>query len=102
MASYLKIADHCPSCGTALHHHRADDAPPYITIMIVGHLVIPLLFLVERTWHPALWLHAILWLPLTLGLTLWLMPRVKGAVVGLQWALQLHGFGGESGHLPEP
>ncbi|MCJ7599730.1 MAG: DUF983 domain-containing protein, partial [Methyloceanibacter sp.] len=37
---YLKVADQCPSCGEALHHHRADDAPPYFTIAIVGHIVV--------------------------------------------------------------
>jgi uncharacterized protein (DUF983 family) len=79
-----------------MHHHSADDAPPYFTVMIVGHIVVPLLFLVERSWHPPLWLHFATWLPLTLVLTLWLLPRVKGAIVGLQWALQLHGFAEQS------
>ena len=38
--SYLKVADTCPACGEELHHQRADDAPPYFTIMIVGHFVV--------------------------------------------------------------
>ncbi len=40
-----------------------------------------------------MWIHAALWLPATFGLTLWLLPRVKGAIVGLQWAIGMHGFG---------
>ena len=43
---YLKVADHCAQCGEALHHHRADDAPPYFTIVIVGHIVVSLVLAV--------------------------------------------------------
>lgn len=63
---YLKVADACPHCGEALHHHRADDAPPYFTIVIVGHIVVGLMLAVEMAYRPPLWLHAALWLPLTL------------------------------------
>jgi uncharacterized protein (DUF983 family) len=89
---YLKVREACPSCGEALHHHRADDAPPYFTIMIVGHVIVGAILPVERIYAPPLWLHAALWLPLTLVLTLWLLPRIKGAIVGLQWAFYMHGF----------
>jgi uncharacterized protein (DUF983 family) len=90
--SYLKVVDTCSACGTELHHHRADDAPPYLSIMIVGHVVGPLIVLVEKLARPELWIHFSLWLPLTLILTLWVLPRTKGAVVGLQWANRMHGF----------
>jgi uncharacterized protein (DUF983 family) len=89
---YLKVADECPSCGEELHHHRADDAPPYFTIVIVGHVVVSLLLAVEMAYRPPLWLHAALWLPLTVLLALVLLPPIKGALVGLQWALLMHGF----------
>jgi uncharacterized protein (DUF983 family) len=89
---YLKVADHCAHCGEALHHQRADDAPPYFTIVIVGHIVVSLVLAVEMAYRPPLWLHAALWLPLTVILTLLLLPAVKGALVGLQWALLMHGF----------
>jgi uncharacterized protein (DUF983 family) len=91
-ARYLKIADHCPACGEALHHHRADDAPPYFTILIAGHVIVPLLLAFEIAVKPPLWLHAAIWLPVTTLLCLALLPRVKGAIVGLQWALYMHGF----------
>lgn len=90
--AFLKVADTCDNCGEELHHHRADDAPPYFTMFIVGHIVVPLVLVVERTWHPSLWLHFVLWTIVTLGLTFALMPAVKGAIVGLQWALRMHGF----------
>jgi uncharacterized protein (DUF983 family) len=89
---YLKVADNCPDCGEALHHHRADDAPPYFTIVIVGHVVVGLMLAVEMAYRPPLWLHAAIWLPLTLLLALLLLPPIKGALVGLQWALLMHGF----------
>ena len=90
--AFLKVADSCDACGEELHHHRADDAPPYFTMFIVGHIVVPLVLVVEKLWAPPLLLHFTLWTLVTLGLTFALMPAVKGAVVGLQWALRMHGF----------
>ncbi len=92
---YLKVNDHCASCGLELAGHRADDAPPYFTILIVGHIIVPLMLLLEQHVQPAEWVHMVLWLPLTLGLCLWLLPRVKGALIGLQWSRRMHGFGDE-------
>jgi uncharacterized protein (DUF983 family) len=89
---YLKVYDHCPSCGEALHHQRADDAPPYFTIVIVGHVVVGLMLAVEMAYRPPLWVHAALWLPLTVLLALLLLPPIKGTLIGLQWALLMHGF----------
>ncbi len=97
---YLKVNANCPTCKEALHHQRADDAPPYITIVIVGHIVLPLVLLVERHWAPATITHLLLWLPLTLGLTLFFLPRVKGALVGLQWGARMHGFGDQKRTTP--
>jgi uncharacterized protein (DUF983 family) len=91
-SGYLSVSASCCACGTELHHQRADDAPPYFTIFIVGHIVVPLMLVVEKLWAPDLWIHFLFWLPLTLALTLLLLPRVKGAVIGLQWALGMHGF----------
>jgi uncharacterized protein (DUF983 family) len=91
-AGYLKVNPHCPSCGEALHHHRADDFPPYIVIVIVGHIVVPLLLSVEKAFRPDLWIHLAVFLPLTALLSLALLPPVKGAVIGLQWAMRMHGF----------
>lgn len=91
-ARYLKVNDECPACGEALHHHRADDAPPYFTIFIAGHLIVPLLMAMELAMKPPIWLHLAIWLPLTVIVCLALLPPVKGAIVGLQWALYMHGF----------
>lgn len=101
-AGYLRVADSCSHCGTELHHHRADDAPPYFTMMIVGHVVIGLVLFAEMVYSPPIWLHMTLWLPLTLILSLALMRPVKGIIVALQWALQMHGFGGAEDEVDAP
>ncbi len=104
---FLKTAPACPECGEALDHHRADDLPAYLVIAFVGHLVVWLILLVEvelaLPWP--IWVHALVWPLLTLGLSLALIQPVKGAVIGLQWALRMHGFGAAShpdGVFPEP
>ena len=84
--AFLKVADHCPACGEALHHQRADDAPAYFVILIVGHIVVPLALAVETAFAPSYWVHVVLWLPLTLGLSLALLQPIKGALVAWQWA----------------
>jgi uncharacterized protein (DUF983 family) len=91
---YLKVSDACPACAEELHHQRADDAPPYFTILIAGHFIVAGVMMVEDYFHPAYWLHIAIWFPLTIGICLWMLPRVKGALIGLQWALRMHGFGG--------
>jgi uncharacterized protein (DUF983 family) len=95
MVGLTTVVASCQTCGCELHHHKADDAPPYFTMTIVAHVIVPLVLLVEKFLYPPLWVHGVIWLPATLFLTLWLMPRVKGAIVGLQWANRMHGFGGQ-------
>ena len=90
--SYLKVNETCAHCGEELHHQRADDGPAYFTMMIVGHIVVPSMLVVEILWHPPLMVHFLLWMTLAILLTYLLLPSVKGAVVGLQWALRMHGF----------
>lgn len=91
--SFLKVNETCPACGEELHHHRADDLPAYIVMSIVGHIVVGLMLWIEVAYTPALWVHAALWVPLTLILSLGMLQPVKGFVVALQWAFGMHGFG---------
>ena len=94
-SSYLKSVKRCAVCGTDLHHHRADDAPAYFTILVVAHIVGAGIMFTEMTWHPADWVQWIIWIPALLLLSLFLLPRFKGALIGVQWANRMHGFGGE-------
>lgn len=91
-SSYLKVAPACAVCGEEFHHHRADDMPAYYVIMIVGHIIVLAATTVEVAYRPDYWIHIALWGPLTLLLTLGLLPPVKGAIVALQWQLGMHGF----------
>jgi len=88
---YLKVNETCLGCGLALAEIRSDDAPPYFTILLVGHLIVPSMLILEELRHPPEWVHMALWLPLALALTLFLLPRVKGAVIALHWANQIRG-----------
>lgn len=80
---YLRVVPECTVCGAPLGKFRADDAPPYFTIFIVGHLLIPFLYWFEVGYDMALeWLAAI-FLPLALVMTLALLRPVKGGTLGL-------------------
>jgi uncharacterized protein (DUF983 family) len=91
-ARYLKVADSCESCGEELFHHRADDFPAYLVIVVVGHLVVPAILAIETAYAPAVWLQLAVWLPVTLFASLALLQPTKGAIVGLQWQIGMHGF----------
>ena len=90
--SYLKPVDQCSACGEALHHHRADDAPAYFTMLIVGHVLVPAALLVETAFRPLYVWHFLAWGPLAVVLSLTLLPLIKSVIIALQWALFMHGF----------
>jgi len=90
--AFVKVADRCSACGEDLHHHRADDFPAYLTIFLVGHLVVPLAMYVEIAYQPSYWLHALVWGPLVIILSIGLLQPMKGMIVALQWHMGMHGF----------
>ena len=94
-SAFVKPVDRCEVCGEELHHHRADDLPAYLVIVIVGHIVVGSFMAVEATTTLSNLQHALIWVPLTIILAVALLQPVKGAVIGLQWALYMHGFGDE-------
>ena len=84
------MCSRCPDCGLDLEPFRADDAPAYFTILAVGHIIVPLVLILERYGEqPPLWFHAVLWLPLSVVLALLLLPRIKGAVIALLWVYRV-------------
>ena len=90
--AFLKVDDHCSECGLDFTPHRADDLPAYLVIVIVGHIVVPTALWIETNYSPAVWLQLSIYLPFTFIASLALLQPVKGAVIGLQWALRMHGF----------
>lgn len=92
-AGYLKVQDSCPVCREELHHHRADDGPAYLTILVVGHIMAPLIHVVFTKFRPDPIVMATGFTIGCVALSLYLLPRLKGLVVGIQWAKRMHGFG---------
>jgi uncharacterized protein (DUF983 family) len=95
---YLKVVPACANCGAPLGRLRADDAPPYFTIFIVGHLLVPPVLWIEKAYQPAMWIHMALWLPLFTIACILLLRPVKGATVG--WMTRLGFTGDEHGGAP--
>ena len=73
MEGYLTVRHDCAVCSQELHHQRADDGPAYITIL--DPLVLAVSFIL-----------------VFITIALFLLPRIKGAFIGLQWAKRMHGF----------
>ena len=90
--AFLKTASNCSACGLDFSPHRADDLPAYLVIVIVGHIVVPAVLWIETNYTTPVWLSFAAYLPFTFFASLGLLQPVKGAVVGLQWALRMHGF----------
>ena len=93
LKGYLKVNDSCQVCREPFHHHRADDGPAYLTILIVGHLMAPLLHVVFVAWRPEPLVLFTIFAVGCVGLSLYLLPRLKGLIIAVQWARLMHGFG---------
>jgi len=95
LRDYLKVRDECPVCGEELFHHRADAGPAWATILIAGHILAPLMLIVYTAFRPEGWVMALGFSVVFLTLALFLLPRLKGMFVALQWSRRMHGFGEE-------
>ena len=93
LKGYLKVHDRCAVCGEDLSHQRADDGPAYMTILIVGHLMAPLIFWAYVEFRPQPIVLAAIFTAGTVLLSLFLLPRLKGVMIAIQWAKRMHGFG---------
>ncbi len=90
---YLTVRDQCSVCGEVLSHQRADDGPAYATILIVGHVMAPLFLWSFFRWQPDPLVMSTIFGVGTVALSLYLLPRLKGVFVAIQWAKRMHGFG---------
>lgn len=86
LRGYLAVCAPCESCGADNTIYPSDDFPPYLTILLVGHIVVPLFMWADNVHQFSPLLSAAIWLPITLALCLLILPRMKGATVGLCWA----------------
>ena len=93
LKNYVKVRDNCAVCKQEFHHHRADDGPAYLTILIVGHIMAPLLHFAFVTWRPEPLVLFTIFAVGSVALSLYLLPRLKGVIIGFQWAQGMGGFG---------
>ena len=91
LEGYLTVRSCCPHCREPLGQMRADDGPAYFTMLVSGHVMVPLVLVAEQVWHPPL-VPLMVAAVVVMALLIWrLLPRMKGAVLGLMWALRLRG-----------
>lgn len=83
---YITVRSPCPECSIDNTIFASDDLPPYLTIAVVGHLVVPAFLWFDARYLPELWIEALIWLPLSVALSLALLPSMKGASIGMAWA----------------
>ena len=102
LRGWLKVRPSCGSCGLDYSGHRADDLPPYLTILVVGHLMIPGVLFLERAYAPPAIVSVLILSSLAIVISALLLPRMKGAVIGIQWANEMHGFGDGDGWAERP
>lgn len=94
-SGFLTVVDRCGHCNEELHHHRADDLPAYLNIFVTGHVVVGLMMGVMMLGLLSMWAMTFLTAGLAVAAAFLLMRPFKGMVVGAQWALRMHGFGGD-------
>ena len=73
-AGYVRTRDVCAVCGLNLDGHESDDAPPYVTIMIVGHVAVPLALAARQGFDLPLGVQFAIWGPGVIAMTAWLLP----------------------------
>lgn len=96
--AFLKVAERCPECSEDLSHHRADDMPAYLVILISGHISVLAMVAVDRAYNAPTWLLLSIGLPLCMIFSLLILQPLKGTVVALQWSMGLHGFSESKKH----
>src|SRR3569833_1066901 len=84
-ARYLKQFDKCAACGESYAGLRTDDVAPWATIIVVGHVFLPLAFIVDLTHIMPLWAELTLWSGVFVALSMALLPRAKGMMLGVLW-----------------
>jgi uncharacterized protein (DUF983 family) len=90
--SYLHQVDRCSVCGESFRQIHADDGPAWLTIGIVGHVVVPMALFTETNFRWPLFVSITVW-PLTaFGLTMTILPRAKALFIAAIWAMKAPGI----------
>ena len=89
LRGYLTIRSPCEVCGNDNLAYPSDDFPPYLTVFVAGHVIVALFIWTDNVYEPPLWIEFAIWLPVTVLMCLALLPFMKGAAVGLCWAMNI-------------
>lgn len=89
---FLRVAPRCEACGLDLSVQDSGDGPAAFIILIVGILVVGAALVVEVRYAWPVWLHLLVWLPLTVAACLALMRPFKGLLVAFQYRYRRHEF----------
>ncbi len=95
----LKPVDRCRVCSQNWSIHSADDFPPYIAILLTGHLMAPVIIVLGQSEALPLWAMMLIVLTLAAALIAAILQPAKGGVIALQWWLGLQGFAGHAGKV---
>jgi uncharacterized protein (DUF983 family) len=90
---FLTVCSRCLACGADLSAQDSGDGPVAFIILLVGGIVVGLALITEVRYAPPVWLHLLLWLPLTMALVLALMRPLKAMLIALQYKHRRHDFG---------
>jgi len=82
---YLGLRKNCGVCGLDYSFADSGDGPAVFVILIIGFIVVGLALWMEVSYEPPIWLQLLLWVPLTIVLSLWLLRVLKGILVNLQY-----------------
>jgi len=85
---FLKVRPACAVCGLDCSTIQTGDGPATSIMQIAGFVVVFSALFVEIRFHPPMWLHLIVWLPMVAGLSLALMRPGRGLMIGLQYRNQ--------------
>ena len=89
---FLKPGPHCPHCGLDWTHQQADDFPAYVSILITGHLMAPLIIALTKDTELSVSALLAIVLPLAIVSMIGLLQPAKGGIISLQWWFGMHGF----------
>lgn len=92
LKGYLTVREQCPVCQMSFEPQRADDGPAYLTILIVGHICAPVLLWAFVEFRPDPAVLATAFSVAAVAMSLYLLPRLKGAMIAFQWSRRMHGF----------
>lgn len=90
-ARYLKQVEACPVCGTRFGHMRADDAAPWLTILLVGHILLPVVLSLNLSGLMPFWTQMLIWTAVFVLISLAVLPRAKGFFIAVLWLTRATG-----------